>query len=64
MRNSPNAVSRLGQRRRRWASIDTTLGECLVLAGLPSMNRMASIKRQAMVVGRMILLVIREVSDI
>ena len=23
----------LGQRRRRWANIDTTLGECVVLAG-------------------------------
>ena len=31
--NSPYAVSMLAQRRRRWASIDTALGECLVFAG-------------------------------
>ena len=28
-RHSPNAVSMLGQRRRRWASIETALGKCL-----------------------------------
>ena len=32
-RHSPDAVSMLDQRRRRWASIETALGECLVLAG-------------------------------
>ena len=30
--HSPNAVSMLGQRRRRWSNIETTLGECLVFA--------------------------------
>ena len=30
MRHSPNVVSMLGQRRRRWISIDTTSGECPV----------------------------------
>ena len=29
----PNAVSMLGQRRRRWPNIETTLGEFLMLAG-------------------------------
>ena len=28
--HSPNAVSMLGQRRSRWAVIETELGECLV----------------------------------
>ena len=32
-RHLPNAASMLGQRRRRWASIETSLGKCLVLAG-------------------------------
>ena len=31
--HSPNAVSMLGQRRRRCANIETALGECPVLAG-------------------------------
>ena len=31
--HSPNAVSMLGQRRRRWANIETALGECPVFAG-------------------------------
>ena len=30
--HSPNAVSMLGQRRRRWANIKTALGECPVFA--------------------------------
>ena len=30
----PNAVSMLGQRRRRWANIETALGECPVFAGI------------------------------
>ena len=34
MRHSHNAVSMLGQRRRRWASIETALCECLVFAGM------------------------------
>ena len=32
-RHSPNAVSMLGQRQIRWASIETTLVECLVFVG-------------------------------
>ena len=32
--HSPNAVSMLGQRRRRWANIGTSLSECPVFAGL------------------------------
>ena len=32
-RHSPNAISMLGQRRGRWANIETALGECLVFAG-------------------------------
>ena len=32
-RHSPNAVSMLVQRRRRWANIETALGECPVFAG-------------------------------
>ena len=31
--HSPNAVSMLGQRRRRRANIETALGECVVFAG-------------------------------
>ena len=31
--HSPNAVSMLGQRRRRCANIETALGECPVFAG-------------------------------
>ena len=31
--HSPNAVSMLGQRRRRCANIETSLGECAVFAG-------------------------------
>ena len=31
--HSPNAVSMLGQRRRRSANIETALGECVVFAG-------------------------------
>ena len=31
--HSPNNVSMLGQRRRRWANIETTLGECPVFPG-------------------------------
>ena len=34
MRQSPNVVSLLGQRRRRWTNIEMTLGECLVFAGI------------------------------
>ena len=30
---SPNAVSKLDQRRRRWANIETVLGKCPVFAG-------------------------------
>ena len=30
-RYTPNAVSMLGQRLRRWLNIETALGECLVL---------------------------------
>ena len=29
-----NAVSMLGQRRRRWANIEKALGECHVFAGI------------------------------
>ena len=32
--HSPDAVSMLGHRRRRWANIETALSECPVLAGL------------------------------
>ena len=35
-RHFPNEVSMLGQRRRRWTSIETTLGECLVFSGMPA----------------------------
>ena len=31
-RHSPNVSSKLGKRRRRWTSIEETMGECLVLA--------------------------------
>ena len=34
MRHSPNVVSMLAHRLRRWPNIDTTLGECLVLVGM------------------------------
>ena len=37
--HSPNAVSMLGQRRRRWANIETALGECPVFAGTPKDHR-------------------------
>ena len=30
--HSPNVVLMLGQRRRRWANIETVLGECPVFA--------------------------------
>ena len=36
MGHSPNAVSMLGQRRRRCANIETALGECPVFAGIIS----------------------------
>ena len=32
--HSPNAVSMLGQRRRRWANIETALDECPVFVVL------------------------------
>ena len=32
-RHGPNVGSMLGQRRRRWPNIDSTLGRCLVFAG-------------------------------
>ena len=31
--HSPNAVSMLGQRQRRWTNIETAVGECSVFAG-------------------------------
>ena len=31
--HSPNALSMLGQRLRRWPNIETALGECPVFAG-------------------------------
>ena len=34
--HSPNVVSLLVQRQRRWANIETALGECLVFARLGS----------------------------
>ena len=34
MRRSPHVVFMLGQRRRRCHSIETTLGECLLFAGI------------------------------
>ena len=33
MRHSPDAVSMLGQRRRRWINNETALGECLAIDG-------------------------------
>ena len=33
MRHRPNVKLMLGQRRRRWTNIGSTLGRCLVLAG-------------------------------
>ena len=33
-KHSPNAVSMLAHRLRRWPNIETTLGECLVFAGI------------------------------
>ena len=36
--NSLNAVSILGQRRRRWADIETALGEYSVFAGMAFLN--------------------------
>ena len=32
--HSPNAVSMLVHRRQRWPNIETTLGECPVIAGM------------------------------
>ena len=32
-RHPPNVESTLGQRRERWANVDSILGECLVFAG-------------------------------
>ena len=32
--NSPNFETMLDQRHRRWANIDSALGECLVFAGI------------------------------
>ena len=34
----PDVVLMLGQRRRRWANIKTTLGQHLVSTGLPVMS--------------------------
>ena len=39
--HSPNAVSMLGQRRRRWTNIETSLGECSVFAGIISVRGQA-----------------------
>ena len=36
--HSPNFVLMLGQRRRRWANIETALGECPVFARVCSFN--------------------------
>ena len=38
--HSPNAVSMLGQRQRRWPNIETALGEQLVFAGILIMRIM------------------------
>ena len=38
-RHSPNAVSMLAHRLRRWSNIETALGECLVFAGRLSCDR-------------------------
>ena len=36
--NSPNAVSMLAHRLRRWRNIETALGECPVFAGKPGVE--------------------------
>ena len=41
--HSPNAVSMLGQRRRRWPNIETALGERLVFGGILIMRIMWSL---------------------
>ena len=38
-RHSPNAVSMLAHRLRRWSNIETALGECLTFAGYLSSDR-------------------------
>ena len=45
-RPSPNADSMLGKRRRRWANIETALGECLVFAEAAPTHRIGSITAQ------------------
>ena len=39
----PGVVSMLDQRHRRWSSIETTLGQCLVFTGIDmySLNTLA-----------------------
>ena len=37
--HSPNAVSMLAHRLRRWANIETALGECPVFAGINYLHR-------------------------
>ena len=37
--HSPNVVSMLGQRQRRWTNIETALGECSVFAGSVMLNQ-------------------------
>ena len=37
---SPNAVSMLGHRLRRWPNIEIALGECPVFAGIPILHRL------------------------
>ena len=38
-----NVESMLGQRRRWWPSIDPTLGQCLVLAGISRQQKSANV---------------------
>ena len=50
-RHSINVVLMLGQRRRRWANIKTTLIECVMLTGRHcNMQRVSQLQAQSLVV--------------
>ena len=43
--HSPNAVSMLAHRLRRWPNIETTLGDCPLFAGKVALNESLGMKR-------------------
>ena len=40
---SPNAVSMLAHRRRRWPNIETALGECPVFSGMVRVRKLCKL---------------------